>query len=111
MQTRMAIVETNLGSVVSSIDSLRKSGENAFYFVMGTVVISFSIYDDCVERKTKEDVEAVEKRVMANIEAVEKRVMAEIKQTQGDVKKVNETVSEIKGSVDTLIQLLQDRKD
>lgn len=64
-----------------------------------------------MERKTKEDVEAVEKRVMANIEAVEKRVMAEIKQTQGDVKKVNETVSEIKGSVDTLIQLLQDRKD
>jgi hypothetical protein len=53
----------------------------------------------------------VERNIKEDVEAVENRVMAEIKQTQGDVKKVNETVSEIKGSVDTLIKILQDRKD
>lgn len=69
------------------------------------------VYDNYVERKIKGEIGAVEKRVVSQVEAVGERVVSEIKQTQEDVKKISQTVGEIKGSVDTLIKPMKDRKD
>lgn len=47
---------------------------------------------------------------MVGVKAMEGRVMDEVRTVQQDIKTVSGTVSEIKGSVDTLIKLLEDRK-